>query len=67
MVLVPHASKEKYMVILGNINTTGAVGERPFGPIAVAIASATFRLTGKSVRDMPFVLGRYYLSKMWSK
>lgn len=57
MAMMRHAPKEIDVVILENTNAPGAVGEPPLGPIAAAIANATFRLTGKRMRDMPFVLG----------
>lgn len=57
MAMMRHAPKEIDVVILENTNAPGAVGEPPLGPIAAAIANATFKLTGKRMRDMPFVLG----------
>ena len=56
MALMRDAPKEIDVVILQNAPNPGAVGEPPLGPIAAAIASAVFRITGQRLRSMPLEL-----------
>lgn len=57
MALMKHAPKEINVILLQGVDTPGAVGEPPLGPIGAAIANAVFRITGKRLREMPLNLG----------
>ena len=56
MALMKHSPKEIDVVLLQNSNKPGAVGEPPLGPIAAAIANATYKITGQRLRRMPLKL-----------
>ena len=56
MALMKHSPKEIDVVLLQNSNKPGAVGEPPLGPIAAAIANATYKITGQRLRRMPLRL-----------
>lgn len=56
MALLKDAPKEIDVVLLQGMDTPGAVGEPPLGPIGAAVANAVFRLTGKRLREMPLKL-----------
>ena len=56
MALMKDAPKEIDIVLLQGMDTPGAVGEPPLGPIGAAVANAVFRLTGQRLRTMPLQL-----------
>ena len=56
MAMIRDAPKEIEVEIINGTGKPGAVGEPPLGPIGAAIANATYRLTGKRLRNMPLQL-----------
>ncbi|NND15743.1 MAG: xanthine dehydrogenase family protein molybdopterin-binding subunit, partial [Eudoraea sp.] len=56
MALMKHAPKEIDVILLQGIETPGAVGEPPLGPIAAAIGNAIRRLSGRRLTKIPLSL-----------
>lgn len=56
MAMMRHAPKEIDIILIQGIDTPGAVGEPPIGPIGAAVANAVYRLTGERLRDLPLKL-----------
>lgn len=57
MALMRDAPREIDIEIINGTGKPGAVGEPPLGPVAAGIANAVYRITGKRLREMPFVSG----------